>query len=400
MDRHDGGAAIATGDAPVAEGSRRAFLGLSLALAALLLPIGLFLGWMLAAGKRAVPNTADLGQSAVRTPDRVEQSDARKSTTDQLAVKPGQTFRECDLCPEMIVVPAGRFMMGSAEAEYGHDRTEWPQHEVTISQDFAVGKYEVTVREFVAFLNAAVGEGRLREGWVMTDPGDQGSSVVRATEGGVVRFSSKDDRESYPVTFVSWMGALEYTRWLSRQTAGKYRLLSEAEWEYAARAGSTTAYHFGDDPSQLCDFANVADITGMKKHNWGSATNCEDGYAELAPVGRFQPNSFGLFDMLGNASEWVADCARPNYDKAPADGAPFEGRCDTRIVRGGSYQNLYVGVRSAKRYASAVDERAGTIGFRVARSLPVPPVLLQPKAPEQRADERRVIEGILTKARG
>ena len=386
--------AIETGHAPVSDRSQLArLLRLILALAVVILPIGLVLAWMFRQGDPRVPATGDRTQTTMRKPERVEHGDARTAMPDQLMVRRGETFKECDPCPEMVVIPAGRFIMGSAEAERGHDRTEWPQHEVTIGQDFAVGKYEVTVRQFIAFLNAAVREGWFREMWVMPDPGDQGSSVLQETDGKAVQFIAKDGREEYPITFVSWLGATEYANWLSRRTGGKYRLLSEAEWEYAARAGSQTAYHFGNDPSPICEFANLADITGMKKHNWSSATNCEDGYADLAPVGRFQPNSFGLFDMIGNASEWVADCARPTYDGAPTDGSALEGRCETRILRGGSYQNLYGGLRSAKRYASPPDERTSTIGFRVGRSLSVPPTR-QPKGPEQRAQDRGAIERI------
>jgi formylglycine-generating enzyme required for sulfatase activity len=312
---------------------------------------------------------------------------------DQLALRPGDAFTECELCPVMIVVPSGNFIMGSMEAELGHDRNEWPQHHVTFAGNFGVGKFEVTVRQFVAFLNAALKEGRFRESWIMTAPGDQDAPVVRRTEHNQIAFSAQNDRDEHPVTFVSWIGAIEYAKWLSRQTGAPYRLLTEAEWEYAARAGSTTVYHFGDDAMRLCEYGNVADISGLKKNKWTSATKCEDGYPDMAPAGKFQPNSFGLYDMIGNAAEWVEDCVHRTYDGAPADGSAWigAGDCNSRIVRGGSFQNLPAGLRSAQRYANSVDTRSATLGFRVARSLPSMP--WEKKAPEQRANAHRARGG-------
>src|SRR5439155_18608467 len=141
--------------------------------------------------------------------------------------------------------------------------------------------------------------------------------IIGATEGSTMRFFARAEREAEPVTFVSWNGAVAYASWLSRRAGTPYRLLSEAEWEYAARAGSKTAYHFSDDPLRLCEYGNVADLSGAKRHQWSGIINCDDGYPDLAPVGKFRPNAFGLHDMIGNAAEWIEDCSHKSYEGAP-----------------------------------------------------------------------------------
>ena len=212
-------------------------------------------------------------------------------------------------------------------------------------------------------------DGRFNERWLASSPKEAGSSVLQDTSG--AGFTARAEHYNRPMTFVSWYGAEAYVGWLSAKTGAEYRLLSEAEWEYAARAGSRAAYHFGDDARQLCNYANIADISGQKEHRWKLVTNCDDGFASLATVGRLQPISFGLYDMLGNAAEWVADCWHPTYDGAPVDGSAWTntGDCNMRIVRGGAYHNLSHAVRSATRYRNQIYTRYSTIGFRVARTL-------------------------------
>ena len=287
------------------------------------------------------------------------------------ALKAGEAFRECAECPVMVVIPAGTFMMGSTEAEYGHTANENPQHAVTISENLAVGKYEVTVRQFVEFLNAASRDGRFNERWVMTAPESKTALIIRTTDSSGPRFSAKPGHEDDPITLVSWIGAVEYSKWLSSRTGATYQLPSEAEWEYAARSGSTTNFHFGDDGLKLCDYGNVADLTGQKKNNWSQAVNCDDGYADVASVGSFQPNSFGLHDIIGNVSEWVEDCGHKNYVGAPTNGAAWisQSNCNSRMVRGGSFFNLPSAHRSAMRFENPAYTRYTTLGFRIARDI-------------------------------
>ena len=226
--------------------------------------------------------------------------------TSDLAVeapvpKVGEKFRDCPTCPEMVVVPAGSFMMGSPSSEEGRYGNEGPVHRVTIPAPFAVGKYEVTFSEWDACVSAG-GCGGYR-------PNDWGWSRGRR-----------------PAINVSWNDARAYVRWLSEKTGKEYRLLSESEWEYAARAGTTTRYWWGNAIGR-----NRANCDGC-----GSRWDNE----QTAPVGSFAANGFGLHDMHGNVWEWVGDCWNDSYAGAPSDGRAWESRnCGRRVLRGGSWYN-------------------------------------------------------------
>lgn len=240
-------------------------------------------------------------------------------------------FRDCPACPEMVVVSAGRFVMGSPENEVGRDPDEGPQHEVTISRNLAVGKFEVTYSEW----NACVAEAVCKR-----------PPAVEGREGG-----------SRPVDSVTWDEAKQYIGWLSRRTGKTYRLLSEAEWEYAARAGTTTPYPWGGQARH--EFANYEGVEGRDK--WRR---------ESAPVGQFPPNKFGLFDMHGNVFEWIEDCWNDNYRGAPSDGSAWmSGDCSHRVLRGGSWYDDPVVLRSALRLRLESKDRISNGGFRVARTL-------------------------------
>ena len=235
----------------------------------------------------------------------------------------GEVFRDCPTCPELVVVPAGSFVMGS--------QLYWRQHQVTIPQPFAVGVYEVTFGEWDACVSG-------------------GGCGYRPRDGG-------RGRGRRPVMNVNWEDAQAYVGWLSEQTGKRYRLLSEAEWEYVARAGTTTEYWWGDEIGR-----NRANCNGC-----GSQWDDE----RTAPVGSFQPNGFGLYDVHGNVWEWVQDCWNRGYAGAPRDGRAWEtGDCSRRVLRGGSwyYEPRYL--RSANRIRNTADYRFNSSGFRIARSLP------------------------------
>ncbi len=235
-------------------------------------------------------------------------------------------FRDCPECPEMAPVAAGSFMMGSNE-----NSDEKPRHRVTISKPFAVGKYEVTFAEWDACVAAGGCGGHL--------PGDEGWGRGRR-----------------PVINVSWNDAKAYVRWLSRKTGKQYRLLSEAEWEYAARAGTTTRYSWGDDIGQ-----NRANCDGC-----GSLWD----HKRTAPVGSFPANPFGLHDVHGNVWEWVEDCDNKNYRGALSDGSAWlRGNCSSRVQRGGSWVFVPRLLRSTYRDRSRTGVRGHSVGFRVARPL-------------------------------
>jgi formylglycine-generating enzyme required for sulfatase activity len=250
------------------------------------------------------------------------------------ALKPGNSFRECAKdCPEMVAVPAGEFMMGSPETETGRFTDESPQRWVTIAMPFAVSKFDVTFSEWDAC--ASVGG--------CPQVGDSGFG-----------------RGTRPVINVSWDEAQQYAAWFSKMTGRPYRLLTEAEWEYAARAGSTTAYFRGDEIGK-----GNANCSGCGSH-WDSGQTPR----QTAPVGSFAPNAFGLYDMAGNVWQYVQDCYHDNYNGAPTDGSAWTiGECSFAVVRGGSWYSTPQDLRSANRNRDTTVGRHDDIGFRLARTL-------------------------------
>ena len=243
----------------------------------------------------------------------------------------GEVFRDCAYCPEMVVVPAGSYTMGSPLDEPGRWNDEGPRHRVMIGRPFAVGRYEVTFAEWDACRRA---------GGCTHTPRDEGWG-----------------RGTRPAIDVSWKDAQEYVGWLSERTGKPYRLLSESEWEYAARADTDSPYYWGAE-------------AGQGRANCGRCGGRWDG-AKTAPAGSFAPNGFGLFDMSGNVWEWVEDCGHPDYTGAPSDGSAWlkPGDCRLRMLRGGSWDDAMARVRSAIRYWEFADTRRDVIGFRVARRL-------------------------------
>ncbi len=260
---------------------------------------------------------------------------ALNAVAGEPALKPGQSFRDCRDCPLMVVVPPGSFEMGMRPQDAAQEMKDirgfaLPRHTVGIKRSFAVGKFEVTFAEWDACIAA----------------------------GGCSHFP--DDRDwghgFQPVIDVSWEDAKQYVRWLSARTGKRYRLLSEAEWEYAARAGTTTARHWGEE---------------IGKGN-AVCEGCDSPWDRIQPtwVGSFPPNAFGLHDLLGNVNEWVEDCWHDSYRGAPADGSAWiTGVCKRRVLRGGNWFSPDDALTSAKRFLSEPDDRSTLDGFRVARDL-------------------------------
>ncbi len=272
----------------------------------------------------------------------------------------GQVFRDCADCPEMVVIPAGSFRMGDLNSG-GYD-DEKPVHRVTIPRPFAVGKYEVTRGEFSAFVNDT-GYGTSGGCYYWTGSQVEKSKSRNWRSPGF----SQTDRD--PVVCVNWDDAKAYVRWLSRKVGKEYRLPSESEWEYMARAGGTAKYPFGDSEGFLCEYGNGADrSTGFGWKN----KSCSDGYGEkTAPVGSFKPNNFRVYDTVGNASEWVEDCWHDSYRGAPSGGDAWTtgGNCRVRVLRGGSWVSDPGDLRSAVRVGITTGNRYDYVGFRVARTL-------------------------------
>lgn len=286
----------------------------------------------------------------------------------------GTVFRDCSDCPEMVVMPLGEFSMGSPGHETGRDADEGPLRVVTFTRPFAVGRYEVTRGQFAAFV---------------ADSGYQsqgGNCLYWDSEEGKAKNDdpSKSWRnpgylqnDGHPVVCVSWADAKAYADWVAKKTGKPYRLLSEAEWEYAARAGSSGPWPWGLDADQSCRHANIADISftkGLsqgkdKKWNEGFA-RCEDGSAYTANAGSHQRNAFGLYDMIGNVWEWTEDCWNTSYEGAPTDGrAWLTGNCVFRVDRGGSWLLNPRHARAANRSRFDAALRLNTLGFRLAGTL-------------------------------
>ena len=270
------------------------------------------------------------------------------------------------------MIPAGSFQMGAAPGEnarYQVPTTEAgrdePQHQVTIAKPFALGKFDVTRSEFGAFAAATGFRPR---------PGCQ--AVVG--NNWMPQPQASWEEPGYPQTDndpVVCMNELEigaYLRWLRQQTGKDYRLPSEAEWEYAERGGAATAFYWGDDPKDACAYENVGDQDYGAKYNFKGAIPCRDGHADLAPVGSFKPNPFGLYDMAGNIFVLTADCWNENYDGAPTDGSAWmTGDCSRHVARKAAFGNPHAWMfRSANRDAEGRIAKRNRFSFRVALSLP------------------------------
>ena len=252
-----------------------------------------------------------------------------------------RSFRDCPNCPEMVVVPAGEFLMGSPESERGRGKDEGPQHPVTIARSFAVGKFEVTFNEWDACV------------------ADRGCAYNPADEGW--------GRGRHPVINVSWNDVQQYTAWLSKKTGKEYRLLSEAEWEYAARGVTKTS----DASTPFSTGQTISYRQANYDANFTYGSGQQGTYRQkTTDVGTFPRNGFGLYDMHGNAWEWVQDCYEPSYDGAPSDGSPAkQAQCDLRVLRGGAWNYYPKLLRSAYRYATPADIRLNNFGFRIARAM-------------------------------
>ena len=281
---------------------------------------------------------------------------SRQHNLEQLA--PGTVLRDCAYCPEMVVVPRGNVTVGPTEGETS-------QPPLGIPNAIGMGRYEVTRAQYARFVRES---GHAASGGCFGWNGsryEQDASKDWRNPGFV-----QSDRD--PVVCVNWSDAKAYTEWLTRKTGKPYRLPTEAEWEYAARAGNQTERPWGDALNDACRYANVADAAA-KRGVRGTVDwifhECDDKYAYTAPVGRYPPNAFGLYDMLGNAWEWTEDCPIEKNAGAPSDeGQQSNGACGQRVLRGGGWVDSEIFVRYDFRFFIGPDDRDFYVGFRVART--------------------------------
>ncbi|MXW49026.1 MAG: SUMF1/EgtB/PvdO family nonheme iron enzyme [Gammaproteobacteria bacterium] len=288
------------------------------------------------------------------------------TTVPQAKVRPaGTVFRDCADCPVMVVVPAGSFTMGAPVHEEGSYPNERPLHRVTLAESLAVGVYEVTRGEFRRFVEEL--EYKPERGcWIE----DSKNRVWQLSMGHGWRNVGFSQTDLHPVSCVSWQDAQEYVRWLSEKSDEEYRLLSESEWEYVARGGTSAGRYWedgdGNGTSDQCRYANGADMSTV--FPW--RVDCSDRYEYTAPVGSYEANAFGVHDVLGNVWEWVQDCWRDGYLVGPNGASAWEGSgCELRVLRGGSRYVGPAGIRSAHRFKYEPDTRNQNTGFRIGRSL-------------------------------
>jgi formylglycine-generating enzyme required for sulfatase activity len=290
---------------------------------------------------------------------------------DAAALPDFAIFRECETCPEMVVLPAGWLRMGSPWRERDRNEDEddragggGSQVDVTISR-FAIGRFEVTRGQYARFSDAT---DRYARTHCYTDRVNHGSWEQDSR--GAWRDPNFAQQDDHPVVCVNFEDAQDYIAWLNAQTSGRYRLPSEAEWEYAARASAATAYPWGADANQGCAYANGVDATARAVYPRWAAMDCDDGALNTAPVGSYLPNAFGLYDMIGNVWEWTDDCYRDSLAGQPPDGRPFrDSVCLFRVARGGSWGEEPRRSRTAMRVLHHPASRGNDGGFRLARSL-------------------------------
>jgi formylglycine-generating enzyme required for sulfatase activity len=278
-------------------------------------------------------------------------------------------FRDCEECPEMVILPSGRFVMGAAPGEEDEEDMDpadrgrsSPQVPVSIARSFAIGRFEVTRGEYAAFVR---------------DAGEAPPTTCNAIEGGsmVARqgLSWRDpgfaQDPGHPVVCVSWHDAQRYVEWLSRRSGKPYRLPRESEWEYAARGGHAASRPWGGGREAACEHANILDVAGMRvlrRVVVSGAAPCEDQSGYTAPVGRYRANAFGLHDMIGNAWEWVAECWTASLSVRDVRS---DLGCAERSMRGGAWLTFPEDARPAFRASYPADKRAFHIGFRVVRDM-------------------------------
>ncbi|MDE0206068.1 MAG: SUMF1/EgtB/PvdO family nonheme iron enzyme [Candidatus Tectomicrobia bacterium] len=300
-------------------------------------------------------------QEAMAERQRQQRQSERKQTpVDQGAPGPaaGEVFRDCPDCPEMVVVTAGSFRMGGPHGETGRQDNEGPQHRVKISQPYAVSVYEVTREQYLRFVIAT---GRTWADTCITYEDDQ----VGERRDRTWQTPGFQQTDRHPVVCVSWYDAHAYGAWLSSHTGKAYRLLSESEWEHAARGGTSTARYWGESESEQCRHANGLD-SGANLVGRSGKVECRDGHAATSPVGTFTGNPFGVYDVLGNVWEWTQDCWTDTYDGVSGDGRSRQiPGCQNRVIRGGSWSNGPTFLRSARRDRIPPDRRFSVVGFRI-----------------------------------
>lgn len=311
------------------------------------------------------PNGSEpAAQTAALAPAPAPATQGGASRAPQPEVAPGKTFRDCPNCPELVSIPTGAFTMGSPEGDDAERPDEKPQVNVAIGKPFALMTTEVTRDQFAAFVKET---GREVEPGCYTPDGGDGKWDDNAD----FMHPGIDQKGNHPAVCVSWSAAQDYAQWLSDKTGKSYRLPTEAEFDYAERAGKRSTWAWGESPSDPngCKLANIFDKSGKAKYPTNEdQLACSDSFAATGPVDALAANAFGLKGMLGNVWEWTQDCYHETYKGAPTDGSAWEdGGCKERVVRGSSYIDNVWDARLASRYKIEPGGQESNVGFRLAR---------------------------------
>lgn len=285
------------------------------------------------------------------------------------AAQTGDTFSDCENCPEMVTIPSGTATLGSEPWAANRKGGDGPLREVSIAYTLAVAKTETTRAQYRAFVKATGHQTTYQDGRVgcNTWTHDRILGFVRDHTWDAPGY---DQREDHPVVCVNWADATAYAAWLAETTGKPYRLLSSTEFEYATRAGTRGPWFWGTANADACTYANVADSTFRRLYDYAPVFACDDQYERTSPVGTFEPNPWGLHDMLGNAWEWTDDCVHADMSQAPTDGRAWggedDGNCERRVPRGGSWVSGTDWVRAGAQAGDWALYHSQLLGFRVA----------------------------------
>lgn len=279
------------------------------------------------------------------------------------------SFQDCDACPTMVEIPAGSAVLGYEPYAANVKRGDLPLRDVQIEYRWALAAHETTVAQYRAFVTAT-GYAPKHEGCNTWDE----TRIVGYVMSHVWNAPGFNQNEQHPVVCVSHVDATAYVNWLSEQTGKSYRLPSSTEFEYATRAGTRGPWFWGSDNRMACEYANVADHSFRRQFEYAPTFNCDDGFRRTAPVGNYDANPWGLYDMLGNAWEWTDDCLhRDAPENVPVDGSAWlaadGGECDRRTPRGGSWVSGTDWVRASAQAGDRAAYRSQLLGFRVALTL-------------------------------
>lgn len=320
-----------------------------------------------------IPNTVTTTKSLAKIETAKEDEKTQKPApvAEIIEGEISDKLSDGSTAPTIVIIPKGSNAIGSDNTEEGHRDNETPKRLVTLKNNIGIGKTEVTVAEFRKFVNAT--------GYVTLAEADK-SRGCRTNQNGRWDWTPDTSWENpgyqqeddHPVVCVSWIDATAYVSWLSKETGEQYQLPSEAIWEYATRAGTTTTRFWGKE--RACEYSNVSDFSRAAMHGLDISSEnifpCEDGYPYSASVASYKPNQFGLYDTIGNVWEWTIDCWNETYSNLNENGrARLDGNCNNHVYRGGSWGNLPTLVRAAKRLTDPSHYRYYNLGFRISRSI-------------------------------